>query len=310
MLTIFSTGKPFEGRAAMIQRNAITSWTLLSPRPEIILFGDEPGTAEVCKDLDLVHEPEVGRSEFGTPLVPHMFERAERMARGEIVCYVNCDIILMNDVVEGLRTILAWRGSRQFLAIGARWNAWVHGPIDFAVDWQSSLREAAEMDGGAYPWALDYFAFPRGLPRQIPPFVVGRPDWDNWMVYAARADHDPVIDLTRVTKVIHQRHDYGHHPDGRNGVYSGEEARRNMALAAGPHEDPMPAEFGLLDATHVVTDHGVEPAWRVNGLARWVGRQIACFPTFHPALVPPVKIARGLAHRIRPSRRAQRRAPS
>lgn len=306
VLTIFSTGKPFEGRAAIIQRNAITSWTLLLPRPEIILFGDEPGVAEACAELDLVHAPEVGRSEFGTPFVPDMFERAQRLARGEILCYVNCDIILMNDLMEGLRTILAWHGSRQFLATGARRNAWVHEPIDFAADWQTFLHQAVEMGRGVYPWALDYFAFPRGLPRQIPPFTVGRPDWDNWMVYAARASHTVVIDLTPVTTVIHQRHDYGHHPDGHRGVYSGEEARRNIALAAGPIAGPTPAEFGLLDATHVVTHQGVQPAWRVNGLAQWVRRQIVCLPTFHPAFVPPIRIARGLYHKYHPPRHAPR----
>jgi hypothetical protein len=31
---------------------------------------------------------------------------------------------------------------------------------------------------------------------------------------------------------VHQNHDYTHHPQGRNGVVQGEEARRNFALAS------------------------------------------------------------------------------
>ena len=53
MLTIFTTPKPFVGQAATQQRNAIVSWTLLRPRPEIVVFGDEEGAERICKELDL-----------------------------------------------------------------------------------------------------------------------------------------------------------------------------------------------------------------------------------------------------------------
>ena len=39
-LAILAMPKPFHGHIGMIQRNAIQSWTHLSPRPEIFLCGD------------------------------------------------------------------------------------------------------------------------------------------------------------------------------------------------------------------------------------------------------------------------------
>src|SRR5437868_6839668 len=48
-LTVFATMKHFRGRAAVHQRNAIRSWTLLRPRPEVILFGDEDGVVQICE---------------------------------------------------------------------------------------------------------------------------------------------------------------------------------------------------------------------------------------------------------------------
>ena len=48
MLTFFTTAKPFKGHSAIIQRNALKSWTLLDPDIEVILFGDEEGAAEVA----------------------------------------------------------------------------------------------------------------------------------------------------------------------------------------------------------------------------------------------------------------------
>ena len=55
-ITIFATPKKFDGHIGVIQRNAITSWTHIQPKPEVILFGTEPGTAELAAELGLRHE--------------------------------------------------------------------------------------------------------------------------------------------------------------------------------------------------------------------------------------------------------------
>src|ERR1700686_122953 len=94
MLMIFATPKPFEGHIDVIQRNAIESWTLLHPDCEVILFGDEPGTAEISRELGIRHIPDVRRSEFGTKRLDYMFARAQESARNDLLCYSNCDIIL------------------------------------------------------------------------------------------------------------------------------------------------------------------------------------------------------------------------
>ena len=65
MITLFTCPKPFRGHIGIIQRNAIKSWTLLKPKPEIILIGDEEGILEVCKELDLIHIPTIEKNEFG-----------------------------------------------------------------------------------------------------------------------------------------------------------------------------------------------------------------------------------------------------
>jgi hypothetical protein len=50
-LTIFAVPKVFRGHIAVIQRNAIASWTRINPRPDVILFGTDEGTAEVASEL-------------------------------------------------------------------------------------------------------------------------------------------------------------------------------------------------------------------------------------------------------------------
>ena len=73
MLTIFSCPKPMRGHIAVTQWNAIKSWTMLSPKPEVILLGDEEGVSETARELNVRHIPVVTCSEFGTPLVNSLF---------------------------------------------------------------------------------------------------------------------------------------------------------------------------------------------------------------------------------------------
>src|ERR1700683_3208554 len=58
-LTIFATPKKFDGHIGLIQRNAIASWIRMNPAPEVILFGTDPGTAEVAGEFGLRHVPSV-----------------------------------------------------------------------------------------------------------------------------------------------------------------------------------------------------------------------------------------------------------
>jgi hypothetical protein len=94
MLTLFTTAKPFIGHSAIIQRNALKSWTLLHPNAEVILFGDDEGAAETARELRLRYEPYVARNEFGSKRLDYMFSTARAIARNDILCYVNCDILL------------------------------------------------------------------------------------------------------------------------------------------------------------------------------------------------------------------------
>src|SRR5689334_2791593 len=95
MLTIFATPKPFQGHEGVIQRNAIGSWVRLHPECEVLLFGDETGAAEIAKEMNLRHVPGVRLSEFGTKRLDHIFAGAQEIAKHDILCYANCDIIFL-----------------------------------------------------------------------------------------------------------------------------------------------------------------------------------------------------------------------
>ncbi len=208
MFTLFACPKPFRGHIDIIQRNAIHSWTLLRPKPEIILLGNDAGVADVARHYDVVHVGGVATNEQGTPFVNSVFKVAQETAHYPIVCYVNSDILLMSDFVQALK-VISHRLSA-FLMLGQRWDLDIMEPWSFASDhWQLELKALLRRKGLLHPPnGIDFFCFTRGMYADIPPFTIGRLAWDNWLVWRAWSSGIPVVDVTEAVDVIHQNHDY------------------------------------------------------------------------------------------------------
>jgi len=269
LLTLFTIPKPFKGHIETIQRNAIQSWLQLRPACEIILLGNDEGTAEVAREFGVRHLPEVARNEFGTPLLNSIFERAQAAASHRLLCYVNADIILLSDFLPAVRCI----PFRRFLMVGQRWDLDLDQPWDFDhSDWEGRLREYVYRRGNLHPpTGMDYFVFTRDLWGTIPPFAIGRTTWDNWLIYGARVRGAAVVDATRAVMAIHQNHDYAHIPDGVEGAWKGPEAQHNLTLAGGYEH-----VFTLSDATWLLTPRWLVPALTREHLRRrW---EVHCMP--------------------------------
>jgi hypothetical protein len=251
VLTLFTIPKPFNGQIAVTQRNALKSWTRLAPYAEVIVFGEEEGTAEVCHELGLRHQRQIERNEFGTPYLNDAFNRAQRLARHEWLCYANCDIVLTSDFMQAFSRVKAWR--LQWLMVGERWNTDVGGPLDFQAGWEAALHQRATALGRRPARdAIDYFVFSRGLFAGFPPFAVGRPCWDLWTIWWMRHRRVPVVDVSPVMMAIHQNHDYSHLPEGPQSVRQGQEVSGNRALVASWRH-----MYTLDDASHVLDTGGV-----------------------------------------------------
>ncbi len=255
MISVFTIPKPFDGHIELIQRNAITSWTLLDPRPEIILIGDEPGTAEVAEELGLRHVPEVARDEFGTPLVNDAFDKARGAASHDLLAFVNADIILMSDFMKAVASLSGW--GRPFLMVGERWWTDIDRPVDFSPRWEDWVRSVPGQRGRRD--GMDYLVFTRGVFTSIPPFAIGRLAYDNWLIWAARKRGVAVVDATRVILAVHQGHDYKHTQTGAPWRWAYErwdedpQMVRNVQLAGG-----WIPRCTMDHATHLLTPSGLK----------------------------------------------------
>ncbi|MBI4974114.1 hypothetical protein HZC27_05910 [Candidatus Roizmanbacteria bacterium] len=228
MLTLFFVPKAFEGNFAIIQENAIKSWTtVIDPRPQIILLGNEKRAKDICTKYNLVHIPHIKKNNFSTPLLSDIFEKAQNKAVNKIMVYINSDIIVTNNI-DSIASKLA-RKHKQFLASGRRYEIQINKLIHFKSDWRKVLIERCNEKNLKNSAWLDYFIFTKGLFRDIPPFALGRTFWDKWLIWKAVHGHYPVIDVTKHVLAIHQSHGYR----STQSVWEGKEAIENIRLAGG-----------------------------------------------------------------------------
>jgi hypothetical protein len=257
MITLFTSTKPFQDAVEITQRNTVACWRRLEPACEVLLIGEEKGSAAVAKEFGARLIPEVERNEFGTPLLRSIFSVAEANASFPILLYANADILFTNRLIRAAHALADWR--KPYLMFGRRWDTDLHEPFDFNIpDWENRLEGFARAHGKpAIKSALDYFMFPKGAwggqqgIAEFPPIVIGRPPWDNWIVFWALAGKMDAINSSDFIFAIHQNHNYGHYAGGQKGVYAGEEAKRNFALAS--YERFL---YSTPDATHRIRPDG------------------------------------------------------
>lgn len=258
MLTIVTIPKPFAGHVGDIQRNAIESWRALGDDVQIVLVGDESGIAEAARDLCVEHVGGIARNERGTPRLDSAFALTASLARSRLWCFVNGDIVLLDDFAHAVERVSS--AFDRFLMVGECRDLPVRARMTASdAGAREQLRKRAMEEGRLRGWAaMDYFVFPRGLFDPIPPFLVGRACFDNWLVWRAREHGNPVVDATRSVVAIHQSHDYSHIAGGLEEAYYGDEARYNERLAGGQEHI-----YSLHDATHKL--YAVGPPIRYLG---------------------------------------------
>jgi hypothetical protein len=249
---VFSIPKPFLGHIGVIQRNALGSWKRLGEGVQVILHGNDEGVAEAAWEAGVDHAPDIERNDYGTPLVNSAFSTAVRLARNPLLCYVNGDVMLADQLIRAAASI----GMKNFLMVGRRWNVDITEPWDFSdPQWHNKLVAFARGRGVlSRDYAIDYFVFPRDSELTIQlPFAVGRPRWDNYFLFRCRQLRYPLIDATNVVTAVHQNHDYAHLPNGDPVIFGGPEADANIKL----HGDGARL-FSIVDATHQLTEFGLK----------------------------------------------------
>jgi hypothetical protein len=144
--------------------------------------------------------------------------------------------------------------------VGRRWDTSITQPIDYSnPHWTQEVQTLALHENNRRDqWFIDYFVFSRGLyGGDIPPMGIGAIGWDNWLIWKALRSKSVVVDASSLVIAVHQNHDYSYHPQGKQGVWTGKEAMRNLDLAGG-----RKYLCNILHATReLTTEGGIRWTW-------------------------------------------------
>lgn len=180
------------GKRAMIEKNTRRCWDALSPRVHTVWFHDELDT-----------------NAQGTPILSAMYQEAMRRYTGaDTYTYVNGDLLVDDGFVATADAVVVAVRQRKiksrFLVVGQRTNVNWKDRGDFKPElFDEYFRAGALFETNAE----DYFMVSETSFDwdKIPPFVIGRPGYDNWLVDQAFHAPDMVlIDATRTIRAVHQ----------------------------------------------------------------------------------------------------------
>ncbi len=212
MITFFTTFKDI----SRAESNAVNSWLALSEDAEVIIFTETIGTSDLFSSNRVWYNRNFQRHESGLPLLNSIFEEASRVSKFDLLCYCNSDIILLSEFIRLAKFVK--RLSKSFLVVSQRIDLNVSSNIDFNDS--NAINEINDLviaSGKLHPpYGSDIFLFKKNQynQRNMPPLVVGRPGWDNWMIYDARRRFNMLIEIkSDSVPVIHQNHElkYNHH---------------------------------------------------------------------------------------------------
>lgn len=273
-IVIFTTPKPRNDQTEAVQIAAFRSWRRAFPKATIFLYGDVASWNEEFESLVMQPAGPLLQGGKGGEVICEMFQDASKRGGGEILIYLNSDILLDDSAAHVVKKLQDRPGP--WLGSARRWclPKWSDVAPASELEWSIFFSRAEKSGRWGEACALDIFLF-RGLSFQsMPPFFIGHRGWDNWMIFHARANRIPVIDLSDEMRAIHCDHDYSYAkgnsaPSRRDGPL--EEA--NLKMLGG--EERL---FHLGHATHELR-HGTVGVCRSWGSLQ---RSIELWQIQHP----------------------------
>jgi hypothetical protein len=183
---------------------SISSWLSCSPTSSVLLFvnrtnfdpsGKFPAEIETQFGQGRVIYAGGIRSDFsGVPYINEWFLAGIQQTPSRYVCFINSDILLSEKWLSRVKQIYRAMGAeRRLILIGQRIDFDLdnkeYGKLQFTQgklleDIDAMVKRSRHSEHS--PYGIDSFTFniePMPFdPDRIPPYLMGRYNWDNWMV--------------------------------------------------------------------------------------------------------------------------------
>ncbi|EAY21725.1 hypothetical protein TVAG_237510 [Trichomonas vaginalis G3] len=217
----------------IFERNklAIHSWLSVSNSSRVLLFvnrSEYDPSGEFPNLLDKLYGPDrvkyLGyiKSDLNeVPYIDHWFIRGLQETESKYVCFINADIVLSSTWLHRVKQVFQSMKNKNVVMIGQRidfdlrkekLSTLNYGSKDFLKEIDRFVMDSYHEDHS--PYGIDTFTFradnPPFNPEMIPPFIMGRYNWDNWLVGWLNTICDTVtfnLDPP-IYHVNHERHNF------------------------------------------------------------------------------------------------------
>lgn len=204
ILTLFTTWAEERDRY-LVHNLTVKNWQSLIPYVIPVVFTNQSSVAKECRRHGWDVFPIRVWANGEIPVLKFMFLDIISFYNTSFYGFSNSDILFTDSLIETLTWLRKLRMiSEPVMLVGKRTNVNYVGKEDI-VTWKR-LNEVASFRGKLFRGlAEDYFITSRYYPwKDIPEVVIGRPAYDNWLVYNARKQRQTVIDATRTILAVHQ----------------------------------------------------------------------------------------------------------
>ena len=231
-ITFVSVPRPFM-KKDVYNRNklAISSWLSCSNKSKVLLFvnrSDFDPTGEFPNEIDelygknrVIYAGPIRSNINNIPYIDEWFKKGIDLSESKYICFINGDIVLSSKWLLRVKQVFQVMKNKSIVMIGQR--------IDFTLnqgDFQnlrfnsSNLLEEIDnmvensIHSDHSPYGVDTFTFRIDkLPfnvNLIPPFIMGRYNWDNWLVGYLNSVCETITFNTNppIYHVDHQRHNF------------------------------------------------------------------------------------------------------
>jgi hypothetical protein len=202
-ILLFCSSGPIDSEEKKLTTTAaFTSWKRFNFD---VLFLGEEYHKELCDEYGFILDTQVEKDR-GLPIIRNIFQKALSYPGYDYYCYINTDIILLEDINEFLNVIK--KTEEEFCVVGQRINVYDLPPINFSKHSYDNIlsiiyllkKELYQHTG------IDYFCFTPNFwdVNQIPDFRIARGFFDNWLInYGITEGNGKMIDLSYVFQPIH-----------------------------------------------------------------------------------------------------------
>ena len=208
ILTLFTTWVDHPEKN-LVHQLTIRNWASLRPYVIPVVFTNDSTVARQCQIQGWEVRSITATAADGVPILKYMYLDVMTSYETKFYAYSNSDILYTSSLIETLVPVVEKFAadidkSHPLIIVGQRTN------VDNVTEVDSStwirLCSVAKSRGTLFRQdAQDYFITTKAYPwRDIPPLVIGRRAYDNWLVYNALREDYIVIDATGTLLAVHQ----------------------------------------------------------------------------------------------------------